>query len=76
MSGIKLPVRIGRDTGSVAVHIRDASNRIVAANLIGIDATEIEAALNTKATACPYCHGNRSLGDCEATRRLKAKDSK
>lgn len=46
---IQLPVRIERDPGCVEVHIRDASNRVIAPDLIAIDAQEIVEALNAKA---------------------------
>lgn len=45
---IQYPVRVCRDLGNPEVHIRDASNRIIAAHLIGIIAQEIVDALNAQ----------------------------
>lgn len=46
---IHRPVRLERDPERVEVHIRDASNRVIASGLIGIDAQEIVATLNAQA---------------------------
>jgi hypothetical protein len=46
MSVLEYPVRLCRDPNKVEVHIRDASNRIIAANLIGRDAAEIVQRMN------------------------------
>lgn len=43
---IQYPVRLERDPDTPEVHIRDASDRIIAAHLIGIIAQEIVDALN------------------------------
>ena len=43
---IQYPVRLERDPDTPEVHIRDASNRIIAAHLVGIVAQEIVEALN------------------------------
>jgi hypothetical protein len=45
---IQYPVRIGRDPDTPEVHIRDASNCVIAAHLVGIIAQEIVDALNAQ----------------------------
>jgi len=46
---IQYPVRVETDLESPFAHIRDASNRVVASGLIGVDAHEIAQALNAHA---------------------------
>jgi hypothetical protein len=49
----RYPLRIVRDPESVLVHIRDATNRIIADKMIGRDAKEIVDILNERAGYVP-----------------------
>lgn len=55
-SPIVYPVRVQYDVGSIWIHIRDASNRVIAAGLLGRDAHEICRALNIANPAQPETH--------------------
>ena len=57
MAEIKYPVQMTQDSGTIEFVIRDASGRVIADRLIGIDAAEIVRILNAAQEEKPLNKG-------------------